>query len=241
MTTTYDFSVNPQFTTTIVQVGQERQPVLVVDEFLRDPESMARYAVQEAQFSASPVLYPGVVAPTPVPYVANLGAALATIIEPLFGVKYQTGRVVSNFYALVTLPPEQLKPLQRLPHADGPHPGQIAILHYLCDSSQGGTAFYRFRPTGWESLDAERWGQLPRLIEQDVALHGRFPARYPGTDERLCKLYEETARFEAHFNRLLVYRSRVLHSGLIGPQTILDPNPRVGRLTTNTFVQFDLA
>jgi hypothetical protein len=80
------------------------------------------------------------------------------------------------------------------------------------------------------------FGQLQGLVDHDIAANGSFPAGYVGSEHRL---YEQTARFEAKFNRVLVYRSQVLHSGLIGAQTILDPNPRVGRLTTNTFVQFD--
>jgi len=237
----YDAGVNAKFTVATTYVGQERQPVLVVDDFLRDPDSMVRFAEREARYRASPQAYPGVVAPTPPPYVASLATGLTPLVGNLFGVEPRTARVVASFYAIVTLPAEQLRPIQRLPHFDSLHPGQIAILHYFCDSSQGGTAFFRVRSTGWESLDAQRFGELPSLLEQDVAAHGPFPARYVGTDQRLYQFYEETARFEARFNRLLVYRSRVLHSGLIGPNTILDPNPRVGRLTTNTFVQFDVA
>jgi hypothetical protein len=231
----YEFDPNPEFRWDVTFVGRERQPVVIVDDFLRAPDSMVRYACEQARFGPSPLYYPGVVAPTPPPYVASLASGLARIVPGLFGVRLPPLRVVTSFYAIVTLPPDQLLPIQRRPHTDSSDPGQIAILHYLCDSSQGGTAFYRFRPTGYESLDEQRKDEMVRLIEEDADSHGPSPAEYITADNRL---FEQTAQIEARFNRVLVYRSRVLHSGQFGSQTIRDPDPRVGRLTTNTFVLF---
>jgi hypothetical protein len=50
--------------------------------------------------------------------------------------------------------------------------------------------------------------------------------------------YTETAHFAARFNRLLVYRSCSLHSGIIPSDTRLSADPRVGRLTVNLFLDF---
>ncbi len=38
------------------------------------------------------------------------------------------------------------------------------------------------------------------------------------------------------FNRLVVYRSHVLHSGLLG-ESRLSEDPAVGRLTANSFLE----
>ncbi len=231
----YDATPNETFPVQTLLVGREQQPVLIVDDYLRDPDSVVRFAVNEAQFRPSPVYYPGVVAPTPAPYLEALASRLRPLIARTFGVNPATAEILSHFYAIVTLPAEQLQPMQLVPHVDNFHPHQIAILHYLFPGDQGGTAFFRHRATGYESLDAERFAAVQALNAQDIAVNGPLPARYVDADNRL---FEQTARIESRFNRLLIYRSRVLHSGLIGPQTRLSPDPRVGRLTTNTFLRF---
>jgi hypothetical protein len=231
----YDATPNEKFPVQTVFVGREQQPALIVDDYLRDPDSVIRFAVNEARFRPSPVYYPGVVAATPAPYLEALALRLRPLIAQTFGVNPGTAEILSHFFAIVTLPPEKLTPLQLVPHVDDFHPHQIAILHYLCTGDQGGTAFFRHRATGYESLDAERFAEIVALNEKDIAANGPLPARYVDADNRL---FEQTARIEPRLNRLLIYRSRVLHSGLIGPQTRLSPDPRVGRLTTNTFIRF---
>jgi hypothetical protein len=50
--------------------------------------------------------------------------------------------------------------------------------------------------------------------------------------------YEQIGAVEARFDRLVVYRSRLLHSGLIPPGIDLPGDPRRGRLTANIFVNY---
>jgi hypothetical protein len=233
----YDMTVNEQFSAQTQLIGRERQPVVIVDNYLRDPESMIRYAADEAQFRPAPSAYPGITAATPQPYTEALAQGLAPLLGAHFGVKVRTARVLTSFFGMVTFAPQQLAEYQRLPHIDDTHPGQIAVLHYFCDASQGGTAFYRHRATGYESLNARRAPHMEALIEKDIASNGPIPPQYINSENRL---FEQIARFEASFNRLLVYRSWMLHSGQIGSLTKLDPDPRIGRLTTNTFVRFEL-
>ncbi len=234
----YDFSANENFSVETHHIGRERQPLLLVDNFLRDPDSIVRYAAAENQFIPANTMYPGVVAPVPDAYVNAMVDALVPRIADVFGVKADTVYLMNCFFAIVTFQPEKLHFRQRLPHVDLPYPGQLAILHYLCDSFQGGTGFYRHRATGYESLNEEQNRQYEAHNVQDLARYGPNPAQYINADDRL---FEQTAHFEAKFNRLLIYRGNILHSGMIDSKTKLDPNPRVGRLTSNTFLRFDLA
>jgi hypothetical protein len=55
------------------------------------------------------------------------------------------------------------------------------------------------------------------------------------------RYFEQIASFEAKFNRLVIYRGSIFHSMVVMPGTRLDPNPRIGRLTTNTFLLFETA
>jgi Family of unknown function (DUF6445) len=233
----YDFTVNERLSVVTQHVGCERQPVLVIDDFLRDPESMVRYAVHEARFQPSPIAYPGIIAPAPNAYVEGLVAALVPMIAATFGVKGETAYLSDCNLSIATFPAEQLHFGQRLPHVDTFEPGMIAILHYLCAGTHGGTGMYRHRTTGYESLTQEQNEHMKSLIAQDIA-RNPVPAQYPNVNS---PLFEQTAAFQVRFNRLIAYRSRILHSMIVDANTKLDPDPRRGRLTANTFLQFELA
>lgn len=232
----YDLTPNDRFAARVEYVGREREPLLVVDDFLADPESMVRYAVQEVEFHPPTSAYPGIIAQAPVPYAEAVLYGLGDRIEELFGVRTETAQVVSSFFGLVTLPPDRLAPEQRIPHVDDLHPGRIAVLHFFCSPDQGGTGFYRHRGTGFETVTPDRDAELREALWRDGKENGPPPPGYIVGD---AGVFEQTARVDARFNRLLVYRSRVFHSGLVGPSTRLDPNPRVGRLTVNTFYRFE--
>jgi hypothetical protein len=59
----YDFAVNQRFSVQTQHVGRERQPVLILEDFLRDASALVRYAANESRFGSSPLSYPGVIAP----------------------------------------------------------------------------------------------------------------------------------------------------------------------------------
>ena len=62
-------------------------------------------------------------------------------------------------------------------------------------------------------------------------IHGR-----PGLGADL--VFERIADYEALFNRMLVYRSRNLHSASLAPGFVGSPDPGTGRLTLNLFLHF---
>ena len=218
-----DFAVNDHFAVETHYVGQERQPVLIVDDYLRDPEALVRYAATKAAFQPSPALYPGIVAAMPDAYCESLLDVLGPTIAEKFAVKIETAYLTNCFYALLTFPPAQLHYRQLLPHVDDYGAGVIAILHYLCVGPQGGTALFRHRATGYESLTMEKNQHLQSLVAQDIASQGPLPNQYMTGDNRL---YEQTACIQAKFNRLIVYRGSILHSMVVNAHTKLDPNPR---------------
>ena len=229
----YDFSPNPNAKTQTLHVGNEKQPVLIVDECLLHPESAVEYAATSVQFTPPKQMYPGIVGPAPRQYALSVLNVIARLLRDTFNVPIEQAQV-NSFYAISITPPAQLSIGQRLPHIDTPNPNQIAVLHYLCDPKHGGTAFYRHRATGYESCNEQQFMEVVKSLEQDAAANGPLPAEYINGSNRV---YEQTASVDAKFNRLLIYRSRVLHSGSINPQN-LSADPRVGRLTVNTFLAF---
>lgn len=233
----YDFSLNGRVNVALERIGDEREPVLVVDSVLNRPQALIDYAASEVAFA--PVWgpqggYPGVRAPAPLNYVETLVRTLSPIVEKAFALeRVKLAHAECNF-SLVTLPPERLAPLQRIPHADTADPLQFAWLHYLCDPRFGGTAFYRHRATGFETLSPERVPAYEAARNRELAEEGPDAAYITGDSPH----YLQTAAFEALPNRLIVYRSRTLHSGQIGAPEALSDDPRKGRLTANIFVNY---
>src|SRR5437588_53583 len=83
---------------------------------------------------------------------------------------------------------------ERQPDADAVNAGQLAVLHYLCDESQGGTAFYRHRETGYESMDEQQYARYTQLVQKDMDEHGVVPAEYITAHNRL---YEQIGAVDA--------------------------------------------
>ena len=231
----YDFSINPDRKVRTEHVGEERQPVLILDDCMSNPASLVSLAAAQ-QFIPSGSPYPGVLGPLHPDYVSNMLEAIRPLIGPTFGLMARAqATLYSCFFGLVTTPPQQLRDLQRQPHIDTPDPGRLAVLHYLCEPSYGGTAFFRHRETGWESLDAPKQQHVMRLHAHDTR---PVPAGYLLQGNAT---YEQTASIDAKFNRVLVYRSRVLHCAQILRPESLSADPRIGRLTANLFLEFPLA
>lgn len=230
----YDFSTNPNPAIQIIEIGNERQPVVVIDGMMRNPKSVVDFAAAEVQFAPPRMHYPGLQAPIPQAYVGNIYNAILPLIRDVFHINVNPLKA-GCFFALATTPRDQLTVQQRLPHVDTAKPNDLAILHYLCDSSHGGTGMYRHRATGYETLDFEKAERHLQMVLKDLEENGPLPAEYVTGSNRI---YEQFADFEAKFDRVLIYRSRVLHSASIRPTATLSPDPRLGRLTVNTFLTY---
>lgn len=218
-------------------LGEEREPVLIIDNAVSAPRELVDIAANDTRFSdadGADNFYPGRLAPTPLAYVGDLARALDPLIREGFSLRgVAPGRASCNF-SLATLPPERLALAQRIPHVDTVDPHQFAILHYLCDPKLGGTGFYRHRATGFEVLTPDRLEAYLSTLDGELT---QTPpaAAYIGGD---TAQFVRTRLVDAVFNRVIVYRSRVLHSGHIPLPEALSADPRRGRLTANIFLTY---
>ena len=155
--------------------GTERQAVVIIDGFAPAPD---RFLDDAGFLSFRPIgeHYPGVRAPVAAPMLRQLLADLAPLAREVFGA--EALEVVDAFYSLVTTPPAALAPIQRLPHFDEVSPNRLALLHFLSADETSGTAFYRHRATGFESVDAARLLAYRTALEADIARH--TPVRTTG-------------------------------------------------------------
>ncbi len=216
-------------------VGSEGAPVLVIDNFVEDPQALIDHAAAMAPFpTAERTFYPGVRAPIPQPFVQAVHAYLDGALRAAFALGDQ--EVVSGAwdFSMVTVPPAELSLRQRMPHIDSTHPGNLALLLYLAPVDQGGTGFYRHRTTGYETINEDRFDRYEQTLASDLEAQGR-PQGYIDGD---TGIFARTADYEGAFNRMLIYRSHNLHSASIGPGFAFDPDPRAGRLTLNLFLHF---
>ena len=219
----------------IVPLGNSGEPVLVIDDVLPHPDALVEAAKASTDWhDLPPGGYPGRRAGLPRSYVQPL---LRRLDGPIRQRLVPRGRVLDRFecsFSMVTQAPETLAPLQRVPHIDVANENRVAILHYLCDGRFGGTAFFRQSATGLEQVaaaDRERY----------VAARGHDLAALKGSDGypgEVTPGYERTNYIEAKFNRLIIYRSFTLHSGIIDRPDLLSDDPGKGRLTANFFVDY---
>jgi hypothetical protein len=221
---------------TVTRIGTEHQPVIVVDDFLENPRPLVDYAAGLPAFGAvSDAFYPGIRAPIPPIYCFALRAFLGKAIADTFGLRDSVVTGELSHFSLVTTPPAKLSTVQRMPHFDNANPKQLALLHYLCGSDQGGTSFYRHRRTGFEFIDEARKDRYADAVAEDFARLGMPSARYICGDD---VMFERTLSIAAAFNRLIIYRSINLHSADIAPAFAFDGTARGGRLTANTFFYY---
>jgi hypothetical protein len=212
-------------------IGTEGQPVVVVENFSPHPDALVGDA-ETLTFETMGEFYPGVRARVLPSYFEGISSILAPVMREIFGHADRIG-FTRALYSLVTTPPEQLTLAQRIPHIDGLEEGMIAILHYLSHEDHGGTAFYRQRATGFETVDAARHPRYLAALKTAFAEQGE-PA--PGYIRGDTAIFEQTARYEARFNRALIYRSSLLHCADL-PATVAFPaDIRSGRLTVASFL-----
>lgn len=211
-------------------VGAEREPLVIIDAFAPDLDAL-RAAAAAAIFTPAGEHYPGIRAPLPPDYLAEQLPLIAQVAARAFG-RCRHVHVVDASFSIVTRPPAALAPRQRMPHVDAHGRERLALVHYLAPGD--GTAFYRHRATGFETIDASRAAAYHDALGRE--LPGAEPTGYIVGD---TPLFERTATIPARPNRALLYRGYLLHSGAIAPDAALSPDPLTGRLTITGFLAIE--
>lgn len=215
-------------------IGSEQTPLLIIDDLLNDSHWLQQQALA-GDYQADPAnFYPGIRCQTPASYQQAL-TALLPLLQRVYAPQAQQLRLLTSAFSLASTPAEQLKPIQMLPHFDTVEPLQLAMVHYLCDASHGGTAFYRHQSTGFERIDAARLPSYATLLKQQAMaarLHEN-PSYISGDTE----LFQQIAKVEARVNRAIIYPGNFLHSGDIRQIGANAADPAHGRLTISSFLQ----
>ncbi|MDQ2762465.1 MAG: DUF6445 family protein [Pseudomonadota bacterium] len=219
------------FAVTLHRVGREGQPVVVIDGFAAEPDTL-RDAACAATFGPALQHYPGIRAALPPAYMPSQIEMVKEVLGPMLG-RVGAVTLIDASFSIVTTPPDELDVRQRMPHCDAFGADRIALVHYLAPGNSAGTAFFRHRSTGFETIDEARAPIFFGQLEAEIRHGGVPPPLYVTGD---TPLFERTLEIEARYNRALVYPSYLLHSGVIAPDALLASNPAEGRLTVTAFL-----
>ena len=199
---------------------------------MKDPETAIDCASLQ-KFAKITPQYPGVRAALPDKVSLTWLGALSPTLDQVFG-EAEHGWEIRAWFSIVTARPEELIPLQRFPHVDGTNPRQLAMMLYLNTTEHGGTAFFRHRSTGFETLTDATFPEYRAALEADVRRTGLGEPAYV-TDG--APHFERIHASTGAFNQAVFYRGNLLHSGIISNSGDLPADPRHGRLTINAFFQ----
>lgn len=211
--------------------------VLVVDDFVRDPDALVALAqVQAGAGRFKPVPghpYPGPQLDLPEPMAAELAEFFEAQVRGALRAGEPLG--MSSRFSRVMQDPATLDPRQRLCHRDGSglqaNETIVASVHYLFrDARLGGTVFFR-------SLMSD--ADTAQFLRDAGTLDGSaFTERYgiaPGYMTASNRYFEVIGRLPARWNRAVFYDGGVFHTGDIQwahrDAYLQDP----GRLTVNAF------
>ena len=218
-------------TVRVETIGDEAQPLVVLDDFAPDPDELRRFAMA-TDFSPALNHFPGVRAALPDTYLAAQLPVIAAVAQRAFA-RAGPVTVVDASFSIVSTPAEALSVPQRLPHIDAFTGDRIALVHYLSPECSDGTAFFRHRATGFETVDEARRDLFFRHLDIEMRHGGVPPPAYVLGD---TPLFECIRTEPARYNRALLYRSWNLHSGSISPGNRLVAAPDEGRLTVTAFL-----
>lgn len=216
---------------TVHRIGREGQPLVVIDDFASDPDELRTAAIGSV-FEPAVQHYPGIRAALPEHYLPTQLAVLAEVLGPVFK-RDGSAQVIDASFSLVTTPATDLSVRQRLPHCDAFAADRIALVHYLSPVTANGTAFFRHRSTGFETVDEGRAAIFFGQLDAELRYGAQLPAAYVAGD---TPLFECTTTIEARYNRAVIYPSYLLHSGAIADDAILSADPAQGRLTITAFL-----
>ena len=228
-----NLELHPDLRLSQLAIGAERAPLLVIDNFVANAEALVEDA-RARPFNVRSRFFPGIRAEAPPAYQQLLLTRVRALLDR-FGMPDGALTLSMCHYSLITTPAQELVPPQRIPHVDSFASSGLATIHYLFKTNHGGTAFYRHRRTGFETIgEARRAAYLRALDEEHATPAAPGPEYINGNTD----LFEQVAKQDGVFNRLLIYRRNSLHSGCIEAGFVPDPNPLTGRLSINSFIDW---
>lgn len=229
--------INQKASLEVLNVGEEKTPVIIIDDFAMDTGDIIEYACHSVDYGVDDTsAYPGVRGELPRSYVRMVLNTIYRLLFQVYSVPDSLGlKTVNTVYSLISTPVDELVLAQCNPHFDSNDSLYLAVLHYLNPGDFCDTGLFRHKPTGFETVTQPRLDEFIQSSKTFIESHGEPPQEYINSSTNHFELYD---RVQYKPNRLVAYPGCLLHSGLVDPARDINPDPRTGRLTANIFVDF---
>jgi hypothetical protein len=232
----FDFSLNSQPILTQHIIGDEKIPLLIIDNFANSVSDLVDFSGDGSSFQADKNnFYPGKRKLMPSDYGKQICRQYLPFFHSFFDCPQTSlAKTVLSALAIADTPVKELRPMQMLPHIDTPQSNQFAVVHYLCNQDHGGTSFYRHKETGYQTITQDRLYHYANQVKKEAMAHQIHKnPRYMSSSN---KLFEQLYLVEARMNRAIIYPSNLLHSGNVNAALGLSSVPQKGRLTIGSFI-----
>lgn len=227
-------TVNPNRQSKMFKIGNEKTPVVVVEDFLLSLAPLKEAAVNGPGFTQPDSAYPGKTAPLLSSHIQEIGNTVVPFMQEIYDVPdHFVPQLGTSYYGLAFTPPDQLNPVQCIPHVDTCDDYTYVSLLYINDGDFQGTAFYRYSPSGFERIGPGREGTLQEFARSQESRTVDNPNYYQNDGD-----FEEIFRVEYKPNRLAIYPGSLLHAPLVERPDSLVESVDKGRLAALFYFRF---
>lgn len=233
--TALDLTLNPDANIDVRAIDDNNNCV-IVDDFLKNPQSVVEYAANIAdRFTIPPKSYPGKVAEIRADEIQSYVKSTMSRHFPFM----RGGIRTANLLSMMTLQPTELSNLQRLCHSDPrtrtDRVNYAGLLYLFRDENLGGTGFYQWRdrPTMEQAtaLEMKDAGTALEFLQEHYPSF-REPPSYITESNEIAEL---VSVIPSKFNRWIFYPGDFPHSAFISNPDLLCDDFLNGRLTLNCF------
>lgn len=229
--------INPKATVEATTIGNGSYPLIVIDDFLAEPDALIEIACQSQNYANDDSdFYPGLRSPMPAEVRACFTKEFTFLLSRVLGKPELSLRCLFHSFSLTITPANELKPIQSIPHFDDEDANKLAMVLYLFRQDFGGTSFYRHNKTGFEAITQSNSKSYTNTLMSQATTEGLPEAAYINGDSHLFSRYHCV---KSAFNRCILYPSNILHSGDINTDKGLSAQPSQGRLTANMALQIE--
>ncbi|MGS0535274.1 DUF6445 family protein [Pseudoalteromonas sp. SaAl2] len=232
------YKLNPNLKIKAHKIEEINESVIVVDDFLESLSQIHMFSSKYAYLKpvgSDGTLYPGKRDIMPEAY----NIVLKELIELLINKGYIT-LLNNDIYvhscklSLVTQKANELISQQKIPHIDSSDNKTFASVHYLSDQSLGGTAIYKYKPANLIKIDKGNEKVAYEMIK-NIKNIAKSTDGYLNNNE----YFEQVLKIEAQINRIVIYRSNLLHSADLRNDATYNDDIATGRLSIASFFRID--
>jgi hypothetical protein len=194
------YQLNKDYKVSSVFIAEINETVIIVDDFLHSVEPIYQFATDTAYFQpfgSDGTLYPGKRDEMPAPYYRAFEQLLNELLEQ--------GIITSGENNLYL---HRCKLSLVTQNADDK---TFAAVHYLSPKEWGGTGIYKYLPENIIKVTADNQNSVHNMIA-DTEKHS---ATHQGYLNETTALFEKVVDIEAKINRLVIYKSNLLHSAAL--------------------------